>query len=469
MKIILHGFGSYPILFRHLIGYAAEEWPEAEWSIALGNSVHLPMMTECLPPERILDIDAEWSAEMSVISLADVDLSTYHGNIYADIEAEKRMFKHRPGDEQLRRAAAFYRILKRFFVRVAPDMAVISQIEGIEGKIFAAVARELNVPLVVPYPCRNVGGYFLSEADEEEVPRYAVPDEASRVAARNFLAEFRARPTPAANICMHDGEILSEYKPPFVRRVVRSLWRTLKYPTLFELDNVRAALLNNFLFLRNFIWGIREWWNLRFEHAETLEALPRRFVYFPLQYSPESSINSPAPFFIDQVRVIDAIRFAMPSDMRLVVKEHPTCLRMRPPIFYRRLQCLAGVVLASPFLDSRALVKRAEVTVSVTGTPIFEAFLYGRPAISLGGSLVAKYIGGITPVSALAERLVALSGRSLPDEVVLDGLAEIFSARNEIVFRSPGDIGEPVLRESNVRAIVRALKRHAVAVGVRDM
>jgi hypothetical protein len=464
MKIVLHGFGSYPVLFHHLIKYSVIEWPEAEWAIALGNSIHLPMMRNCLPSDSILNLDSAWSAELDDESLAQENFLTYHGNIYADIESEKRTFKHRKAAEQRRRAGAFYRVLKRFFLRVKPDYALISQIEGIEGKIFAAVARELGIPLIVPYPCRNLGGYFFSEADEEVVPRYAEANDESKKIAALFLQRFRENPTPAANIVEHSGAVLPDFRPPLFSRAIGALIRTIRYHALFERDSVRVAVLNNFIPLRNVIWGVREWWNRKFETIGNIDCLPRKFVYFPLQYSPESSINSPAPFFVDQFRLVDAIRFAMPSDVFLVVKEHPACLRMRPPNFFRRLERMAGVVLASPDLDSREIVKRALVTVSVTGTAIFEAFIYGRPAICLGGSLVAKYIGGITQISLLKDRLRKLSGISVAEEVIVSGIAELVSCRYGIVFRTPGEVGEPVLRESNIRAIISALKHHTQAV-----
>ena len=51
-------------------------------------------------------------------------------------------------------------------------------------------------------------------------------------------------------------------------------------------------------------------------------ALPKRFIYYPLQVTPEASINTPAPYYVDQMRAIDALRLAMPPDCALVVKEH---------------------------------------------------------------------------------------------------------------------------------------------------
>src|SRR5690606_15063995 len=103
--------------------------------------------------------------------------------------------------------------------------------------------------------------------------------------------------------------------------------RLIDEPEMREFDVFRAMLLNNIPLLAKAIWDTRGIINRRIFDIKSSESLPPRFAFYPLQYSPESSINTPAPYFVDQMRVIDAIRFSLPSDTILVVKEHPTCMR----------------------------------------------------------------------------------------------------------------------------------------------
>jgi hypothetical protein len=407
----------------------------------------------------MLDVEEEWSKEIARIDDKDVDFSAYNGNIYTDIESEKRTFKHRKGNEQSRRAMGLYRVIKRFFIDIRPDFALLPPVEGVDGKIFAAVAREFGIPLMVPVSCRNIGGFFFAEDANETVPHYARADEASLVLSRDFLQKFRECPVPAVIDIQHVG-LLPDFRLPFLQRALRGVARWWRYASLIEWDWLRTSFLYNLPFLRDAIRGMCAYRNQKFAQISSIDELPEKFIYYPLQYTPEASINAPAPYFVDQFRAIDLIRFAMPNDTLLVVKEHPACLSMRSPAFLRQLRRKAGVIFASSHMDSMELIRRAELTISVTGTATFEAFLSGCPSITLGTNLVAKYIGGVTPISALKERILNLCGKTIPDEAVISGLAELFSVRYEIVFKTPGEAKEPVLRTSNIQAILHALRRH---------
>ena len=122
----------------------------------------------------------------------------------------------------------------------------------------------------------------------------------------------------------------------------------------------------NFPLVRETIWWVRK--KIAFHNFDIskLDQLPKKFIYYPIQYSPESSINTPSPFFIDQTRAIDAIRFSMPNDHALVLKEHPGVLEVRPLSFIRKLK-KSGVIIIKSDVDSNEIIKKAALTISVTG------------------------------------------------------------------------------------------------------
>ena len=191
-----------------------------------------------------------------------------------------------------------------------------------------------------------------------------------------------------------------------------------------------------------------------------VDMLPPHFIYFPLQYTPESSINTPAPYFVDQFRVIDALRFAMPNDCTLVVKEHPACLEMRPRSFMRRLRSLPGVKVAKATISSNDLIKRTALTVTVTGTAAFEAFLLGRPALALGRGLSAWALGGATPLGNLRDRIEAAIARPFPDQFVTDQIAKLVDVRYPYFFGTAHMPGEPMLRRGNINRFWAAIVDH---------
>jgi hypothetical protein len=459
MKIVLHAFGTFAITMRHLVEETQRRAPDVEWAVILPTNHHRHLFTALLPERDILcleDVQPRSTSRRNDLT----DLRNYSGNIYVDIEAEKRTFKHRPAWEQLGRAVDIYAIYKAFLVATRATHLLVSQIEQYEAKMLVALARELRIEVMVPTACRNLGGTFFSPDAQETLPprRYTTPELVTRAAA--LIGRFREEGGSAWRPPEHydpKDERLPDFRQPLPVRAARFVARTLRRPEMFEWDHFRASVLNNLPLFRDTMWWFRATVAERQFDVRTLDALPRRFVYYPLQTSPESSINTPAPYFIDQMRAIDAIRFAMPNDCLLVVKEHPASIVTQPTGFVRALRHRAGVVVAHYRMSSGELTQRAACTLSVTGTATLEAFLLGRPSIVLGSSLVASYLGGVCPIDQLRTRLSAAIERPPNDEEIVSAVAEILSVSRDFTFVAPGYPGEPTLRRRNIQIMARAL------------
>jgi hypothetical protein len=467
MKIVLHGFGAYPQAFRHLVELARVQAPEIAWAIILPTPHHLALTRQVLGDDDILSLEEHQARRIQ--PLADcAELASYAGSFFADIEAEKRVFKHRPAWEQVARAAEIYRIYKAFLARINPTHLLLPQIEGFEGLALIAVGRELGAQIMVPVSGRNLGGSYFSAGAEESPPPHRSVSAELLDRARAILDRFRATGIPAApQIAPREGDEsrLEDFRRPLAARALFFLRRTLARPELFERDHLRAAFLNNLPAVRDAWWRMRAAIAERAYDCDRLEDLPARFIYYPLQVTPESSINTPAPYFVDQLRAIDAIRMAMPNDHLLVVKEHPAAIAVRPVAVVRALRRRAGIVVAHYRMSSRALIERAGCTISVTGTATLEAFLLGRPSLTLGPNMIAAYLGGACPIDALGPRLREAMARPPGDDHILRAIAEILSVSYDFVCCTPGMAGEPMLRRTNLENFLAALRDHAARTG----
>ena len=117
------------------------------------------------------------------------------------------------------------------------------------------------------------------------------------------------------------------------------------------------------------------------------------YVFFPLHFSPESSINIPAPYFIDQMRVIDLVLTSHDfRGVKFVVKEHPAMLGTRPLGFY--LECLKkpNLFWVAHNTRSKEFIRNAEKVVSVTGTASLEAFFLGVKYDLLSNNILSDAI-----------------------------------------------------------------------------
>lgn len=462
LLIAVHGYGTYAITYRHMIEFAKVEAPHVEWAMLLPTSHHLDVVSKAVPADRLICLEHEQSRQAPGTP-DPAELVDYRGNIFTDIEAEKRVFKHRPAAEQLAYAAQIYRIYKTFLQRVKPTHLLMAHIETFDGKVLVALARELNIPMLIPTDLRHLGGVYFSKDDQEKIPAYRRVTAEGRDWAAKTVATFRAKPGPAFApdaFSAANEEVLPIGTKSLPKRAWGVVLRAWRNPRLFERELFLLNLKYTFPWAMNSFRAIRAFRNERAHDSKSMDELPSKFIYYPLQVTPESSINTPAPYYVDQMRAIDAIRFAMPSDWTLVVKEHRASLGIRPPSFYNELRRRAGVHITHATMSSIDLIRNAQVTISVTGSATLEAFLLGRPALVLGGCFVAEYLGGVCSISDLSERVRQSASAPPTDQHVEGALAEIHSVRYECVFRPADEPGHFGNRPENMKRMIHAVLDH---------
>ncbi|EKS36377.1 hypothetical protein [Afipia broomeae] len=463
ISIAIHGYGTYAALYRNLIEHAKIAAPDVDWAMILPTSHHLDAVREVLPPDRLLCLEYMQSRTLPEDTHPS-EFTEYAGNVYADIETEKKVYKHRPASEQVARAAEAYKIYRAFLKRIKPTHLLFAHVETFEGKMLFSIAKELNISAILPVDLRSFGGTAFCSGPDETLPSYRTANKAFVSQSARFLDDFRKNPKPSWNPGMFalpvGDEPLPLYEKPFLQRALSFAKRTLKNPDLFEPVLLATSVKYAFPKAVEAFRSIRASRNRRQFDLETLEELPAKFVYYPLQTTPESSINTPAPYFIDQMRAIDAIRFAMPSDCTLIVKEHWASLNIRPGSFYKALRRKAGVKVVHSNLSSVELIKRAQLTISVTGSATLEAYLLGRPSLVLGGCFIASYLGGVCSIDSLASRVQHAIENPPRDEDVLKALTEIYDARYECLIRPADEPGYYSNRPENIRRMLNSILDH---------
>lgn len=128
-------------------------------------------------------------------------------------------------------------------------------------------------------------------------------------------------------------------------------------------------------------------WNRLFEPPREGE----RFVFYALNYAPEHTLDVEAPAFVSAFDVVRNIARSLPLGVRLYVKEHPAGIGLRGPAELERIKRLPGVRLIDPWVDSHALIRAAELTVSLSGTVSLEAAMYGRQTAILSDIFIAGF------------------------------------------------------------------------------
>jgi hypothetical protein len=476
-KIALYGFGSFPVVYRHLVETARAEHSPVEFCLILTAPNWRQVVRDVLPTEDILDLFAELPLEP--LGGNQSLLANYDGSLIEDLAALKWERRKHGGRWRRNQGMDIYRLYINFLVNRRATHLLMSNIETPDAKIAVAAARELGLGIMAPADLRNMSGTYFSTDSYETPPAYAASTPEARTRAVKFIRTFRQQASPARSLpsdidlANDDGTILESYLPGFGARVGGFVKATLERPDLFDHEAIRVSLMRNFSFIRSSLRGLRRKYNEKQYDISHADLLPSRFVYYPLQYTPESSINVPSPYFVDQFRVVDALRFAMPNDCTLIVKEHPACVEMRPSSFMRHMRNLPGVEVAKATIPSNELIQRAALTATVTGTAAFEALLMGRPAIAFGRGLSAWALNGSTPLGNLRDRMQIAITKLAPDDFVVDQIAKLFDARYPFIFTTAHLPGEPMLRRGNIgrfwTAIVDHLARERAAMATAKL
>jgi hypothetical protein len=109
-----------------------------------------------------------------------------------------------------------------------------------------------------------------------------------------------------------------------------------------------------------------------------------KYIYFPLQYQPESTIDVVAPFFSNQIETARLLGMSMPDEYTLAVKEHPAMRGLRPPSYIKKLDRTVNVKLIDYRTSSEQMIKGADMIISTNSTTLSQAAFLGKPAIQLG-------------------------------------------------------------------------------------
>jgi hypothetical protein len=196
--------------------------------------------------------------------------------------------------------------------------------------------------------------------------------------------------------------------------------------------------------------------------GRTLAAVPEGepFFFFPLQYEPETSLETQGRGWWNQLEVIRWISQSLPIDRWLYVKEHPLMLSgIRPAGFYRTILSLPRVRLLDQRLRGDDVSRRAEAVLTITGTAGWEGLMWGRPVALFGHAFYEEFEEGVVRVERpdeLPRILRSFRDREVPEEPLLAYIAAVLARTPEGIFIEPRtypDAAGVVLGERNLDAI----------------
>ncbi len=305
-------------------------------------------------------------------------------------------FKQNISDERIvEYVMAFYKSIKYFFDNFNPDIIICPTFGSLPHIMFNLYALKRGVPMIAITDSKVPGyyifvegyqydrGHFFDYIDTLNNQKIETP---SRKRAQEFIRSFRTTfqsPVDAEqNNNLHQkttGEKLKNYLSLLKQLLLWYIKKpkdVLKLGPTFEYRSPKILIRDHFaeISYRKFME------NYKYYPLETI----KKYIYFPLQFQPEETIDVRAPFFSNQIETARLVAMALPDDYTLVVKEHPAMIGKRPPSYMEKIARTPNVKLIDYRIPSEHVIKGAALLISPSSTTIAEAAFLNIPAIQLG-------------------------------------------------------------------------------------
>lgn len=359
--------------FSHIVhpGFNRQTWPETSSSSEkyfFSEDGRVPLS----PPDREF-----------IASLEREGVPTVHNMILGD-----RVVSALPYEEALGYATFLARTLVELFQKINPA-AVIGGFDAIHGSLALAVSKYMGIPWyalhfsTIP---QGLACFCDRESPSARVVLKGASFEQAEELASRSLKQFESREIGAPAYIAPIPRLISEkfermsgrmstlYQMMCSRPDREMLRYTEPRPKYSLVSAVRQVLRS-----------------ARARKAVARHAILERppsgpYVLFGLHMQPESSIDVWAPFFSNQMCVIELLSRSIPPTHKLLVKIHKSDTAKYSGRELRKMRAYPGVELIAPFADSRYLIENADLIVTIQGTMGLEAALIGKPVIMLGQS-----------------------------------------------------------------------------------
>lgn len=310
-------------------------------------------------------------------SLESVGVPTIRSMVQGD-----RVLRSRSANESLGYATLLARRIRSSLTTIRPDV-VLGGFDSLHGSLSLAVAKSLDIPWVAmsfPVIPDNLTGFCYGVTPESLVPIRRTCDKSLLHEAEALLCDVRS-----------NGNRVLAWRAPM------SLRERFKDSIRKGFNLAKRAARSRSMGVDRFTWPtaaerfgdiVRRSINfLRLPTERMLSVPPEsRFAYLPLQMQPESSIDTWAIFFQDQLALVRQVAFALPVDVKLIVKLH-----FSDPDNYSRSQLMQltqipGLHIAHPNSPGFPFLQKASLVITIHGTASLEAALLGQPVLMFGDS-----------------------------------------------------------------------------------
>jgi len=292
----------------------------------------------------------------------------------------RNMFHNFSSDEIM--SIVFHTI--QFFIeyleRIKPDMLIMQTAgENISNFLLYKIAKKLGIQIMMTNTVHIHDNFVISnnligrEISDEYLKIFPTFTNSDSIYDENFIknqslyetvkvqSDFTFNNSNSSQKLKHYLKRVNEDPEPIYQNFGKS--KSKMFKTKYEIPKI-VKKREDFLFA-NCINQIED----------------ENFIYLPLHTEPEAKILATAPFYSDQINVIENVARSISIDQVLYVKEHPgqRLKFWRSIEDYKRIFELQNVKMIHPDFNSQKLISNSTAIISIMGSTGFEALFYKKP------------------------------------------------------------------------------------------
>jgi hypothetical protein len=328
-------------------------------------------------------------------------------------------YKYSTQTENLNYIQLGYKKVLSVIDKFKPDVILDSEDSELLRTILNEVAFKKNIPYInIDYPRYEkykIPTFNLGlEVDtffEKEYLRFLNNDDLLLSKEFAYVNEVRSK----KNIMSSEfvGTITSQYKPVKLSKVIKYIIiKALYFFNVYIIKNNLKIVNNKSIIFtspfKHFYFYLKVEIkkqilyrkNKYFKNPDKNED----YVYMPLHLIPESTTFVKAPYYINELFLIEQISKSLPVTWILYVKEHQAMIGERSLQFYKRINQFPNVKLVqfNFYNDPKPWIEKSKGVITISGSTAYEAAILGKKAIVFA-DVPFKLIDGVTKVNSFEQ------------------------------------------------------------------
>lgn len=465
MKIFVYGFANTALFFNEVFKTSKDRNEDIEWGIIYSYAPHKNTSNKILKKENIFYLYEDFNRLFNDYNrkIKDYKFPDTRDNIHRAISASKHGYLRHNSAVQEKNANIIYEVYKEYLLKNTPEYMVFPDVETADGIILLNLCKELNIEVLYYVDTRYLGESFFAQDAYETLPKYFGTYNSEDIKkAKDTIYLYLNKKRKAFEVKKFGDEGVSIKIPSIYHRFVNGLYNKYRYEKNAIIEGkftVKILKLIPKIYKTYLNIKFKLFQKKYFRIKNDNDQLPKEFILFPLQMTPESSINTLEQYFINQERMIELLRLNMPHNFYLLVKEHPVMVGLRKTSFYYDLYRRSGVILVNHDVNTKELMQKSKLIVTVTGTVGLEAYLEDKKSLMFGPTFFSHLCSRFDSYLNIKNTISEAIYNTTKNENKTEELAKIHNISYDFVLNDPLFF-KNVLKKDNINNFIDAVKNH---------